>query len=105
MKKLNFVFKSIIKRSRKKIICKLYEEETIFISAFNGENLNEGFLYFINEEFLYFINEGFLYFINEGFLYFIDEGFLYFINEGFLYFINEGFLYFVLIINSFISYC
>jgi hypothetical protein len=27
-----------LKESRNKIICKLYEEETIFISAFNAEN-------------------------------------------------------------------
>ena len=28
-----------LRESRNKIICKLYEEETIFISAFNAENL------------------------------------------------------------------
>ena len=27
-----------LRESRNKIICKLYEEETIFISAFNAEN-------------------------------------------------------------------
>jgi hypothetical protein len=27
-----------LRESRYKIICKLYEEETIFISAFNAEN-------------------------------------------------------------------
>jgi hypothetical protein len=38
VKKLNFVKNQFLRESRNTIIWKLYEEETIFISAFNAEN-------------------------------------------------------------------
>ena len=38
MNKLNLFLNQFLRESRNKIIWKLYEEETIFISAFNAEN-------------------------------------------------------------------
>jgi hypothetical protein len=36
--KIKLFLNQFLRESRNKIICKLYEEETIFISAFNAEN-------------------------------------------------------------------
>jgi hypothetical protein len=38
VKELNFVLNQFLRESRNKSILKLYEKETIFISAFNAEN-------------------------------------------------------------------
>jgi hypothetical protein len=38
VEKKNFVLNQCLRESRNKIICKLGEEETIFISAFNAKS-------------------------------------------------------------------
>jgi hypothetical protein len=63
-----------LRESRYKIICKLYEEETIFISAFKNSNwFCENFMK-IGFSSLYFVDEWFLYFVNKVFfVYFVDK--------------------------------